>query len=62
MEQPELVMKFLTVLGTSEWGIETQTGCFWLPLSTPQKLASVAIQGASERDPNPPHPKILKNY
>ena len=24
--------------------------------------SSVAIQGASERDPNPPDPKILKNY
>ena len=28
----------------------------------PSQMCRVAIQGASERDPKPPDPKILKNY
>ena len=31
-------------------------------MKSTKKGSKLAIQGASERDPNPPDPKILKNY
>ena len=45
------------------WGQPKWTGPVAKGFSPGKKVAArVAIQGASERDPNPPDPKILKNY